>query len=270
MATFVAGDLQGCLDPLKTLLDKIEFDPKLDKLWLAGDLINRGPQSLETLRFVKSLDDQYHCVKTVLGNHDLHLLACAYTGKKTKSSDTIQEIIEASDADELLNWLRQQPLAHFEHNTLMIHAGLHPEWPTEKVISLSQEVEAKLQSNSYLEYFENMYGNTPENWDDQLTGMDRLRVITNVLTRIRYCYQDGRLDLNLKTAPDNKQNTMLRPWFDYYPKPENLKIVFGHWASLQGKCPIENIFALDTGCVWGGCLTLLKLEDNTLYRCQCS
>jgi len=269
MSVYVVGDLQGCLKPLKQLLAKVDFKPQHDQLYLVGDLINRGPESLATLRFLYQLDQDYNCIKTVLGNHDLHLLACAFTQREPKRSDTLAEIINANDSQTLLQWLRQQPLAlhlqHLNEQYLIVHAGIHPEWGLEKTLSLSLEVCNFIQSDKYLDYFNKMYGNTPENWSDKLSGIDRLRAITNYLTRIRYCEADGKLDLKNKLAPENLEpNSRLQPWFNF-TQIKDYTLLFGHWASLQGHCPIDNIYALDTGFVWGGELTMLRLDDKQLY-----
>ena len=266
MAIYAVGDLQGCLKPLQCLLEQVEFDTSSDQLWCAGDIVNRGPQSLETLRFINSLGD--NC-RIVLGNHDLHLLAVAFTDASLKRKDTLSEILQAPDADELLHWLRQQPLIHSDAGYTMVHAGINPYWDLTTAHQLANEVESVLQGDNYKEYFTHMYGNHPENWQDSLTGMDRLRVITNYFTRMRFCYDDGSLDLDNKLGPDTARPGT-RPWFTLPErKAQEHKIIFGHWASLEGYCQQDNLFALDTGCVWGGKLSMMRLGDNKLWTCSC-
>ena len=269
MATYVIGDLQGCLTPLVQLLEQINYQPQLDKLWFAGDLINRGEESLETLRFIKSLGSN---ATIVLGNHDLHLLAVSHGYGKLKRGDTLAEILTASDRDDLMNWLRQQPLFHYDEqlNTVMTHAGIPPCWDLAKTQSLAKEVETKLKSDSVDDFFATMYGNTPDTWSDELTGLDRLRAITNYLTRMRFCDENSKLDLKSKEGINTAEKGFA-PWFNYPSKvPEDCHIVFGHWAALEGKTQLERIHALDTGCVWGGSLTALRLEDKQRFSTPCT
>ncbi len=269
MATYAIGDIQGCLPQLVQLLEQINYQAEEDHLWFAGDLINRGPASLETLRFIKSLGDS---AKVVLGNHDLHLLAVAHGHGDLKRKDTLAEILMASDRDELMNWLRNQPLCHYDPqlNTIMTHAGIPPCWDLDKTLSLASEVEEKLKSDTVDDFFAAMYGNTPRKWSDDLTGMDRLRAITNYLTRMRFCDENSKLDLKSKEGI----NTAVKgyaPWFNYPTQlPENCHIVFGHWAAIEGITHQDNIHALDTGCVWGGSLTALRLEDRQRFSTSCS
>ena len=267
MAIYAVGDIQGCLKPLQCLLEQVNFNTKTDQLWCAGDIINRGPQSLETLRFIHSIRES--CT-VVLGNHDLHLLAVAFTTAGVKKNDTLDEIIAAPDADELLHWLRQQPLIHSETGFTMVHAGISPHWDLNLAHKLASEVEDVLQGDSYKEYFTHMYGNHPENWHNDLTGMDRLRVITNYFTRMRFCYDDGSLDLDNKLGPDTARPGT-QPWFTLEQRhPITNKIIFGHWASLEGYCQQDDLFALDTGCVWGGKLTMMRLSDEHIFTCSCA
>jgi len=269
MATYAIGDIQGCLPQLVQLLEQINYQAEEDRLWFAGDLINRGPASLETLRFIKSLGDS---AKVVLGNHDLHLLAVAHGHGDLKRKDTLAEVLMASDRDELMNWLRNQPLCHYDPqlNTIMTHAGIPPCWDLDKTLSLAAEVEEKLKSDTVDDFFAAMYGNTPRKWSDDLTGMDRLRAITNYLTRMRFCDENSKLDLKSKEGI----NTAVKgyaPWFNYPTQlPENCHIVFGHWAAIEGITHQDNIHALDTGCVWGGSLTALRLEDRQRFSTSCS
>lgn len=263
MPTYAIGDLQGCFEPLQRLLDKIDFNPKKDTLWFAGDLINRGPQSLDCLRFVKSLRER---AVTVLGNHDLHLLAVYYTFKPTKKGDTLDEILNAEDGEELLFWLRQQPLVHHdaERNWFMSHAGIPPMWSVDETVSFANEVHQALLID-HLELFRQMYGNQPDIWNDDLQGYDRLRLIINYLTRMRFVDKNGRLNLAAKEGIDTAPDSFL-PWFEHPSrKAKKAQILFGHWAALEGKTNTDKVWALDTGCVWGGRLTALRLEDKKLF-----
>lgn len=269
MATYAIGDLQGCLTPLMTLLDVINYNPQEDQLWFAGDLINRGPESLETLRFIKSLGSN---ATVILGNHDLHLLAVSRGHGTLKRNDTLIDILSASDRDELMEWLRQQPLCHYDEtlNTIMTHAGVPPCWTLEQTQSLAREVEAQLKSTEVDAFLTVMYGNTPKIWEDDLTGMDRLRAITNYLTRMRFCDATSKLDFKSKEGPSTARQGYA-PWFSYPSQlPENCHIVFGHWAALEGVTHSDTIHALDTGCVWGGSLTAMRLEDKQLFSTPCS
>lgn len=258
MATYAIGDLQGCYDSLLRLLEKINFDDSNDTIWFAGDLINRGPDSLSTLRFVKSLGDS---AITVLGNHDLHMLAIAYGVKTTRSPD-LQRILDANDRDELMQWLSTRPLLHHDEkiNYTISHAGIYPFWSLEQAKSYAHELESEL-SNNLNNFLNNMYGNEPDNWNNSLTGFERLRFICNCFTRMRFCNQDGTLDFTSNGAPGTiPENTL--PWFEIENrKARNEKILFGHWSTL-GKINKENIFALDTGCVWGGKLTALRIDTE--------
>ncbi len=268
MATYAVGDIQGCYVELQLLLAKMSFDPSHDQLWFVGDLVNRGPESLETLRFIKQLGDS---AKIVLGNHDLHLLAVYYTQSRPKKSDTFNQILAAKDCDELMYWLKSQPLIHFDQslNAVMVHAGIPVSWNIAQAVDLSREVEDKLQSEDYLEYFNTMYGNTPDIWSDTHTGLGRLRCITNHLTRMRFCSQNQQLELEYKGEIGN-QAKQLHPWFDFYPDNGNNPsdaplILFGHWAALRGVTSRNNIIALDTGCVWGEKMTAIDIENQTRY-----
>ncbi|QUX90856.1 diadenosine tetraphosphatase [Marinomonas sp. A3A] len=269
MATYVIGDLQGCLTPLIQLLEQINYHPEQDKLWFAGDLINRGEESLETLRFIKSLGNN---ATIVLGNHDLHLLAVSHGYGKLKRGDTLAEILTAGDRDDLMDWLRHQPLFHYDEqlNTVMTHAGIPPCWDLKKAQTLAKEVEDKLKSDSVDDFFATMYGNKPDQWSEDLTGLDRLRAITNYLTRMRFCDENSKLDLESKEGI-NTATKGYAPWFNYPTKvPKDCHIVFGHWAALEGKTQKERIHALDTGCVWGGSLTALRLEDRQRFSTTCT
>ena len=267
MPTFAIGDLQGCFDELRDLLEIIRFDPARDRLWFTGDLVNRGPQSLDCLRFVKELGD---AAITVLGNHELHLLAIGNGQPQyLHDGDTLDDILAADDCRELLDWLRGLPLMHHDADSgfTMVHAGLPPQWRTGQALEYAAEVEQALRGPRYRDYFANMYGNEPDCWSPDLDGWDRLRFITNCLTRIRYCSGDGVLDLKEKGVPDAHDAL---PWFEVAGRqslPE--KIIFGHWAALRDYSQDYarfNVFPLDMGCVWGGELVALRLEDERYFR----
>jgi bis(5'-nucleosyl)-tetraphosphatase (symmetrical) len=244
------------------LLEKLNFNPKQDTLWFVGDLVNRGPDSLNTLRFIKDLKNKAICV---LGNHDLHLLALHFGVSNLTSEDTVGDILSAPDREELINWLQQQPLVHYDPilNYTMVHAGFAPMWSLEQALTLANEVSTALKSTEASEYLRHMYGNAPNLWNDQLQGFIRIRVITNYLTRIRFCDQAGHLDLKTKdlNCPAN-----FYPWF-LVPgrKTATQNIIFGHWASLQGRSTHPHAFALDTGAVWGKELTAMCLETKAKF-----
>lgn len=274
MAIYAVGDIQGCYDPLRRVLDKAGFDPEHDVLWSVGDLVNRGPQSLETLRFLKDLGTRFI---GVLGNHDLHFLA-AWSGAQTEGKfQTLQALLHAPDCNALAQWLRTLPLAHRETvattrgNTdfLMIHAGIAPGWSFEHAIQYSREVETALRGDDFISYLKGMYGDQPDAFRDSLTGTERLRVLTNVLTRIRFCSADGKLDMQNKddaatAAPGYS------PWFDFQLLQPDQKILFGHWAMLNGVTGRDDIIGLDTGCVWGRKMTLLRLDDGVKFCVNCA
>lgn len=270
MTTYAVGDLQGCLDPLLCLLDEVGFKPGRDRLWLVGDLVNRGPQSLETLEFL------YHnrtSITAVLGNHDLHLLAHAHGYRKASRGDTLAPILASPRRAELLGWLRTLPLVHWDEaiGYGMVHAGIPPQWSLKQALKRSAEVSAALQDDSRLEqYLANMYGNEPRRWDDNLKGMERLRLITNYCTRMRFCSAQGELELSNKGDPRNGPEGY-RPWFEFYlENPNNPPLIFGHWAALDGETRSEKVIGLDTGCVWGNRMTLLCLDDGRRWQCHCS
>jgi bis(5'-nucleosyl)-tetraphosphatase (symmetrical) len=262
MAIYAIGDVQGCYSALRRLLDKCAFDPARDRLWLVGDLVNRGPHSLAVLRFVKSLGTR---AVTVLGNNDLHLLVVAAGYAKAHHGDTIDAILRAPDRDELLHWLRHRKMMHVGNGHAMVHAGLLPQWTIKKALSLAQEVEAALQDDGHDEFLRHMYGNKPARWRDSLRGFDRLRVITNTLTRIRLCTAEGRLEFAHKGNPADMPDGFM-PWYAV-PKRRSraTPVIFGHWASL-GLYTASNVFAIDTGCIWGRALTALRLSDRALFQ----
>lgn len=262
MAVYAIGDVQGCFDELVRLLELVNFNPESDQIWLAGDLVNRGPKSAEVLRFAKDLGSDV--VKVVLGNHDLHLLATAAgVNKHQHRMDTMDSVLEANDSDELIAWLRKQPLFYHDESLgfSMVHAGLPPQWSIKKSLKRAKEVEDVLQGEQWQEFFKHMYGNTPEAWSKELTGWKRLRYITNCFTRLRYCHADGRLALDFKGAP-NEKNTHELPWFEM-PKRKtvNDKIVFGHWSTL-GVGQYGNAFSTDSGAVWGEQLTAVRIDKQ--------
>lgn len=265
MSTYAIGDVQGCYDQLRTLLDALRFDPAADTLWLVGDLVNRGPKSLETLRFVQSLGDR---AVTVLGNHDLHLLVVAAGVRKPHRGDTVDEILNAPDREALLQWLRTRKLMHVEGGYAMVHAGLLPQWSIARADALAREVEASLAANDP-GLFEHMYGNTPDEWDEALTGYDRLRVIINAMTRVRLVDRNGRMEFSHKTGLKDAPAGYL-PWFDVPGRASaGTPIVCGHWAAL-GLMLKPDLLSLDSGCVWGRQLSALRLEDRRLFQTDCS
>lgn len=270
MSDYVIGDIQGCYTSLQRLLDHVEFNDRVDRLWFVGDLVNRGPQSLEVLRFVQHLAIKPHIT---LGNHDLHLLACLF-GRQIRynADDTLDVILKAPDAEALGHWLRQQSILHHDValNIVMCHAGIAPVWDLDKAKACAAELETVLHGPNFCNYLTQMYGNEPNYWSNDLKGMDRLRVIGNYFTRMRFCDANGRLVLNykgtLEEAPEN-----LLPWYALSNRcPIEADIVFGHWAALQGKCPDPRIYALDTGCYWGGKLTALRLQDRQIFSVPCA
>jgi len=273
MATYAVGDLQGCLQPLQCLLEEVGFEPSKDRLWLVGDLINRGPASLACLRFIYQMRSSIHCV---LGNHDLHLLAVARGHRQPSRSDTLDEILSAPDANELLHWLRQQPLLYrdTELGYTMVHAGIAPQWTLEQACQYADEISRVLRGPQCDDFLAAMYGNHPTNWRDDLSGTERWRCITNYFTRMRFCRADGELDLENKGGVEIHAEKLtaedLAPWFLHPERKTRCDpIIFGHWAALEGNANHEHVFALDTGCVWGGAMTMMRLEDQQLFRCNC-
>lgn len=267
MATYAIGDVQGCYDELQALLAKIDFNQSSDTLWFTGDLVNRGPKSLEVLRFVSQLPN----VICVLGNHDLTLLALAYTSLSLKHH-TLDDVLQVPDRDVLLDWLRNLPLLYQSEkfNCVMVHAGISPQWSISEAQKYANEVEHLLRRDTYKDLLKNMYGNEPNRWDPKLEGWDRYRFIINALTRLRFCDEDGDIDLsykgNVADAPPH-----LIPWFEFPLRnnTKNTKIIFGHWAALEGRTNVSHVEALDTGCFWGGCLTALRLEDGVKFSVSC-
>ncbi|WP_150911280.1 symmetrical bis(5'-nucleosyl)-tetraphosphatase [Marinobacter halotolerans] len=267
MTDYAIGDIQGCYDRLMDVLSKVDFSPSRDRLWVAGDLINRGPSSLDSLRYVESLGDS---AVVVLGNHDLHLLAVAMGGHALKNKDTLKEILEAPDHHHLLNWLCQQNLLvqDKDRNFVMVHAGLPHVWSADQAAGYAREVEAVLKGPNAADYFAGMYGNNPARWDDNLQGMERLRAITNYLTRMRFIAEDGTLEFAAKESAEDAPDGFA-PWFRYQ-RPDDVRIIFGHWAALGGNTENERFIGLDTGCVWGGQLTMMNLDTGEKIHCDCS
>lgn len=264
MATYLVGDLQGCFDELQLLLEHVQFNPVQDKLYLVGDLVARGDKSLECLRFVKNLGD---AAQTVLGNHDLHLISTALGIKKVKPLDRVDTIFNAPDFDELIHWLRHQPL--LIHNEklgfVMTHAGISPDWALATAKACAKEVEEVLQNGDFHALISQMYENQPDRWSPDLQGINRLRYIINTFTRMRFCYWDHRLNFDCKMPP-KEAPLELTPWFNLAnPLYKQIPIVFGHWASLVDETTPPNIYALDTGCVWNNRMTMLRWEDKQIF-----
>ena len=271
MATYAIGDIQGCCQQLEQLLEKIQFSRNDDQLWFTGDLINRGPHSLDTLRLIHSLRDN---VTVVLGNHDLHLLATAYHHKHPGKKDTLDELLDAPDLYQLLDWLRLQPLIHHDSdlNITMLHAGIHPDWSISKAQSLASEVEKILQSNDkHIGFYQHMYGDKPYQWSEKLNSWPRLRYITNILTRVRYCDLTGKISLSPKGTPGTQPDGYF-PWYEIKNRAsKNDKIIFGHWSTLDYKSDIytkHNVYPIDTGCLWGGKLTALRIDVEPFERIE--
>ncbi len=268
MSLYLIGDLQGCDAALARLLEKIDFSPSKDTLYLLGDLVNRGPDSLAVLRRLAGLN---HAAQCILGNHDLHALAVWQGVRAARRNDTLQALINAHDREDLLDWLRHRPLAIRAHGWLMVHAGVLPQWTPKQTLALASEVESVLREPDFRMFLESMYGNAPDAWRNDLTGPDRLRVIVNALTRLRFCTNDGVMDFEANGSADNAP-AGLTPWFDVSHRATSSQpIAFGHWSTLVPKNQASghqlsmmhnNTLPLDTGCVWGGCLTAAKLGNS--------
>lgn len=266
MADYAIGDVQGCYDALQRLLDLIQFDEKQDRLWFVGDLVNRGSQSLLVLQFIKKLPIPAHIT---LGNHDLHLLNRIFINRNIHYiHDNLQNIVEHSEAEEIGHWLRQQPLLYHNENfkIIMVHAGIAPMWNLSLAKLLATEVTTALQGENFYHFLQHIYGELPSSWSNKLTGYARLRLITNYFTRMRFCYSDGGLNFTYKGTVAAKP-TDLTPWFSV-PKRIDLAedLIFGHWSALKGHTGNPKFFALDTGCIWGGALTALRIQDKKYFR----
>ena len=269
MSTYAIGDLQGCFDSLQALLTKIDFDRASDELWLVGDLVNRGPLSLECLRFVSSLGTG---ATVVLGNHDLHLLAVADGVSKIGKRDTIQAILDAPDRDDLLAWLRRQKLLHVDGDYVMVHAGLLPQWSLTQALAIAGEIETQIRGPDRRAFLKNMYGNEPNRWDDSLPGVERLRLATNAMTRMRVLGERSEINLEFKGALAELalMPSALVPWFTRrHPSFANKTILAGHWSAL-GLTVTANFIGLDSGCVWGRQLTACRLEDRAIFQVDCA
>ena len=271
MSTYAIGDVQGCYPELRSLLRECGFDARHDRLWFAGDLVNRGPCSLEVLRFVADLGDRAH---VVLGNHDLHLVASAHGVRRLRVKDTFHDVLDAADCEALVDWLRDRPIVHQdpERAFLMAHAGIAPAWTIDDAMRLGREFSEAVRGADRLRFLSGMYGNKPDRWQDSLAGLDRLRFVTNAFTRMRYCHADGRLDFS-ETRPPGAQDPSLAPWYTLRDAgADGARIVFGHWATLQILTALPrtlHVRHVDTGCVWGGSLTALRLEDDREFSVSC-
>ena len=262
MAIYAIGDIQGCYHAFQALLTRIQFNPKLDQLWLVGDLINRGSGSLEVLRWCYAHQES---LKVVLGNHDLHALVVAYGFVKAHKGDTLDSLLAASDRDILLDWLRHQRLLVQEDNFLMVHAGLLPQWTAKQAMAYAAEVEVALQGENYLEFLFHMYGNQPNRWSDNLVGLDRLRLITNAMTRLRVCTEQGEMEFAFKGELQDIPSGFM-PWFDVPTRAtQTSEVIFGHWSAL-GLQHRNNVYPLDTGCLWGGQLTAMNIHTKAITQ----
>lgn len=256
---YLVGDLQGCCSPFERLLQTIDFSPSRDHVYVLGDLVNRGPDSLGVLRRLRALDNAATCL---LGNHDLHLLAVAHGVRKPHRSDTLDTILHAPDREDWLGWIRQQRLAVFEHGWLMVHAGVVPQWDAAQTVALAREVEAMLAGPDVGEFLTRMYGNEPERWDDSLQGVPRWRCVVNSLTRLRFCSADGTMEFATKDGSDGAPEGFM-PWFDVPGRrTQGTPVAFGHWSTL-GLINRDDLLALDTGCVWGGRLSAVRIDGAT-------
>jgi bis(5'-nucleosyl)-tetraphosphatase (symmetrical) len=264
VATYAIGYIQGCYHAFQALLARLDFNASRDRLWLVGDLINRGSGSLEVLRWCYQ---HQHALTIVLGNHDLHALVVAAGIVNAHRGDTLSELLAAEDCPQLLHWLRSQKLMHQEDDYLMVHAGLLPQWSAQQALGYAAEVEAMLHSDDYLDFFKHMYGNLPDHWHTDLRGMDRLRVITNAATRLRICSIQGQMEFKFKGELQDIPAGFM-PWFDVPNRAtKHTQVIFGHWSAL-GLQQRNNIYALDTGCLWGGKLTAMHLETKAITQVE--
>jgi len=265
VATYAIGDLQGCFEPLERLLKSIAFDASRDRLWFVGDLVNRGPDSLACLRFVRGLGE---AAVSVLGNHDLHLICVAEGMERARKRDTLEKVLAAPDRAELLEWLRHRPLFHDEGEYALVHAGLVPEWTVEQAASLAREVEGVLRGPDYRSFLARLYGDQPASWSDDLRGIDRWRTVVNAMTRLRVCESNGAMVLRFKGEPGEASEGWT-PWFDMpLRRSRDRTVVCGHWSAL-GVCTRPDLLSLDSGCVWGRALTAVRLDDRALFQVDC-
>jgi bis(5'-nucleosyl)-tetraphosphatase (symmetrical) len=265
MATYAIGDVQGCVGALHRLLDAFGFDRAHDRLWFVGDLVNRGPDSLATLRLVKGFGE---AAVTVLGNHDFHLLAVAAGMAKKRRNDTLDAVLDAPDREELLAWLRHRPMLHVQGEWALVHAGLLPQWNIAQAQMLAREVEAALQGNAWREFLSKLYGDMPDVWSERLRGSDRLRVIVNAMARMRFCTSEGKIEFHTKGETANAPPGFV-PWFDVPGRASrDHTIVCGHWSALGLKLR-PDLLALDSGCIWGRSLSAVRLEDRKLFQTSC-
>lgn len=263
---YLVGDIQGCCGPFEQLLATLDFSPSRDHLYVLGDLVNRGPDSLGTLRKLRALGGSATCL---LGNHDLHMLAVAHGVRKAHRSDTLHTVLDAPDREDWLAWVRQQRLAVHAHGWLMVHAGVLPQWDVAQTLALAGEVEALLRSADLGDFLHQMYGNEPARWDDGLTGADRLRCVVNALTRLRFCATDGTMEFGTKEGAGGAPAGYM-PWFDVPGRrTAGTPVAFGHWSTL-GLVNRSDLLALDTGCVWGGQLTAARVDGATRELIQVS
>ncbi|MCH7742666.1 MAG: symmetrical bis(5'-nucleosyl)-tetraphosphatase [Proteobacteria bacterium] len=261
MSTYVLGDIQGCFNELERLLNIVDYDASVDRLWFVGDLVNRGTKNLETLEFIMSQDQAV----VVLGNHDLHFLGIAAGCHDPVAKDTVSDLLASPRLPEIIDWLRRQPLIHHDRESgmTMVHAGIPPMWDLSTSQERANEVESVLQSEDYRSFLQDMYGNQPDQWQDELVGADRLRIITNYFTRMRFCTASGKLELEHK---GRERPAGFSPWFELLrPSGKEMRILFGHWAALGGMTNSDSAIALDTGCVWGRTLTAFRIEDRRFF-----
>ncbi len=262
MAVYAIGDIQGCYAEFQQLLEKVKFNADTDQLWLTGDVVNRGPESLATLRLVYAMRDN---IRMVLGNHDLHLLATAYDNKPPGRHDTLDNVLQATDCYQLLDWLRKQPLLHYdaEHKLALVHAGIHPHWDLVTAARLANEVETLLRSDQHAQFYKHMYGDKPTAWSETLTSWPRYRFITNMFTRMRFLDAKARATMNPKGAPGSQPAGYV-PWFELPRASADVIIIFGHWSSLPASANYDqyNVYPIDSGCLWGGQLTAIRIDTT--------
>ena len=265
MSNYVVGDIQGCFRELEALLTQVSFNPANDSLWCVGDIVARGPDSRDALRFFYENSNSVH---SVLGNHDLNLMAVLLDCRQPNPKDKLNALLEDSSRYDWLEWLRHQPLLHQleEHNTVIAHAGIYPWWTLEQASQYAHEVTKVLTGDEFENFMQQLFGNSPGKWDSSLQGFDRYRFIVNAFTRMRYCNPEGELDFSQKDNPyERSSQDSYKPWFNFWPESEN-RVLFGHWAALMGETRRQDVIALDTGCVWGQYMTLYSVENKTFFH----